>query len=414
MKTKQNNFLKLILLSVSFVFMASCEEDDSPVEPVQELLPPIVLDCDFFKEDQILTDDPLRPVDFVVTCWATVKGDLRIEPGVVIEFERHAGLYIANKNKELQIKGAPDQPVILSGIEKQKGFWRGLLFAESHNLNNLIEHSIIEYAGSQYLKPTTPIYRGSLAVQGVSGTTPQTLNLRNVEISNSGNIGLDLHGISKSAKVTTENLNLTKNNGVPVQISAEMTHILDGSSNFQGNVKDFVNITTTNYELQEQNVSWKKLNVPYLIDGRVHIKKNGHLNIEAGANLVFRTNAYLQVAPLLPPYQASLKIVGNSGEPVSLQGYESNFWGGIYLGHTQEDNRIEHAHIKNAKGDFPVGNLQDKGAIYLHAQPKLQVLNSVFEDIPNCAFYGYGTDPFENLTVNNLNFINVASEYCAN
>lgn len=37
----------------------------------------------------------------------------------------------------------------------------------------------------QNLTTSSPIYEGSIAVRGVSGTTPQSLTLNHVEISNS-------------------------------------------------------------------------------------------------------------------------------------------------------------------------------------------------------------------------------------
>ena len=74
------------------------------------------------------------------------------------------------------------------------------------------------------------------------------------------------------------------------------------------------------------------------------------------------------------------------------------------FGFTQENNVINHAIIENAKGDFPVGNHQNTGAIYLHASPKLTVSNTTFKDLQNCTFYALYDDYFENLTVTNTIF----------
>ncbi len=405
------------LLIFCLSLMVSCSKDDGVESepPMEELLPPIALDCDYFTEDRVMQNDTLRPVDYTIGCWANVQGSLKIEPGVVIEFENHAGLYVNLGNKALEIKGTEEEPIVLSGTSKQKGYWRGIFFAEAHNPNNLIEHTKIEYAGSQDLTSSSPVYEGTLALRGVSGTPPQALALNHVEISNGGSVGLDFHRIEKNATVSTSNLTISGNEGVPVKVSAEMAHVFDNTSSYSGNALDFFNITTSYYEIEEQTVSWQKLDVPYLVDGRVHIKHNGHLTIEAGAVLQFRPEAYLQ------PYdgstdagnELSLKIQGTADEPVLLKAHDGVSWGGLLFGFTQEANVISHAIIENAKGDFPAGNHENTGAIYLHAQPMLTVENTVFRNLQNCAFYGYGTDPFENLTVSNLIFDNVGSEYCA-
>lgn len=411
---KTSPYLSVIIFGL--MFLASCSDDDSvePEEPVVQLLPPIPLECDYFNEDRILQNDTLRPVDYTIDCFANVQGSLKIEPGVVIEFENHAGLYVNLDNKVFEIKGTEGEPVILSGTSKQKGHWSGIFFTEAHNPDNLIEHTVIEYAGSQNLTSASPVYEGSLALRGVSGTPPQALTLNHVEISNGGSVGLDFHGIEKNATVSTSNLIITGNEDVPVKVSAEMAHVFDNTSSYAGNASDFFNITTSYYEIEEQTVSWQKLDVPYLVDGRVHIKHNGHLTIEAGVEMQFKPEGYLQ------PYdgstssgnELSLKIQGSSAEPVKLKAHNGTNWGGILFGFTQQDNIISHAIIENAKGDFSVGNHEDTGAIYLHARPVITISNTTFKDLQNCAFYGYSSDPFENLTTTSLTFDNVGEEYC--
>lgn len=382
-------FLSPLCASLCMMFTA-CEKQPKP-DPgpgPQEILPPIVLDCDYFSEDRVLENDPDRPVDYIVECWANVQGSLKIEPGVVIAFENHAGLRVNLDSKLFEIKGTAAEPVILTGTSKQKGHWRGIFLTEAHNKNNVIEHAVIEYAGSQNLTGSSPVYEGSLAIRGVSSTTPQALTLSHVEIKNGGSIGLDFHGIKKNATVSTSNLTITGNEGVPVKVSAGMAHIFDNTSSYTGNASDFFNITTSNYEIEDQTVNWQKLDVPYLVDGRVHITTNGHLTIEAGVEMQFKSGAYLQATSGYVTNAPSLKIEGTASDPVHLKAHRTN-WGGIYYGFTQEDNVINHAIIENAKGDYPVGNIQNTGAVYMHAGPRLSVSNSTFRNLPNYAFFAY-------------------------
>lgn len=394
------------ILALFLLMFSGCSKDEDPQpqpndpdpipqpeEPVD--LPPIALACDYFNEDRVLQNDTLRPVDYVISCWANVRGALKIEPGVVIEFEENAGLYVNLEDKLFEVKGTVEKPIIFSGTSKQKGFWKGLFFTEAYNHDNIIEHTIIEYAGSEDLTSTSPIYEGSLALRGVSGTPPQALTLNHVEIRNGGSVGLDFHGIRKNATVSTSNLVITGHEDVPVKVSAEMAHVFDNTSSYIGNVSDFFNITTSYYELEDQTVAWQKLDVPYLIDGRVHLKKDAHLTIEEGVEIQLKSDAYLQVAPLLPPYNTSLQILGTAENPVYLKAH-TDTWGGIYYGHTQEDNVIDYAVIEHARGEYAVGNLKNSGAIYMHGDPALTVTNTTFKDLPNYAAYAYtGASPNE-------------------
>ncbi len=414
MKTNRiKTYLKQTTIICASLMLFSCSSDDDGIDdPILDILPPIVLECDYFTEDRVLENDPQRPVDYIISCYTNIEGSLRIEPGVVIEFENHAGMRVDLDNKVFEIRGTESEPVILTGTSKQKGYWRGIFLTEAHNPNNLIEHTKIEYAGSQNLTSSSPIYEGSLALRGVSGTPPQALTLNHVEISNGGSVGLDFHGIRKNATVSTSNLTITGNEDVPVKVSAEMAHIFDSSTTYSGNTNDFFNITTSYYEIEDQTVSWKKLDVPYLIDGRVHGKKDGHLTIEAGVEMQFKAGAYLQFSPFMPTESTSFKIQGTALEPVHLKPYNGTNWGGIYWGYTNEMSSIDYAIIEKARGDFPVGNIENTGAIYMWANPYLTVTNTIFKDLQNCAFYEGTGYNFENLTVTNVTFDNVGGEYC--
>lgn len=411
--SKNKNLIKLLGVFTLFsLTLFSCSKDNDP-QPEEEVLPPIELACDYFNEDRVLTNDPQRPVDYRISCWANVQGSLKIEPGVVIEFENHAGLMVNLDNKVFEIKGTASEPVILTGTSKQKGYWRGIFLTEAHNPNNLIEHTVIEYAGSQDLKPTSPIYEGSLALRGVSSTTPMALTLNHVEISNGGSVGLDFHGIQTNATVSVSNLVITGNNDVPVKVSAEMAHVFDNTSSYAGNASDFLNITTSNYQIKDKTVAWQKLDVPYLVDGRVEVAEGGHLTIEAGVEIEFKSGGHIMASGFLPPYNLSLKIQGTAAEPVHLKAHNGTNWGGLYYSFTQENNIIDHAIIEHAKGDIPSGNIENTGAIYMHADPRLTVSNTTFRDLPNYAFFAYtGASPYQpalpNLSRSNNTYNNVA------
>jgi len=404
---------QFLLIGLFLIAFSSCEEEDDKVEPASKpnttAHEAIVLPCNFFETDSVLKNDSLKEVDYIIDCFMQINGDkkVRIEPGVVIEFKQDAGIRV-NDNVAFIAEGTEEKPIVFSGTGKGKGYWRGLFF--SSQANNSLAHVKVEYAAGKKFTENSPIYEGSIAV-----ATSASLNLSHVEISNGGNLALGFSGGNSS--ISTSNLTISENEGVAVRVCAYNAHIFDSSSTFFGNAFDYINVIKDYYEI-ESTVSWKKLAVPYLIDDRVHITDNGFLTIEAGAELLFRENGYLQAAGNLPPYNYALNIMGTSAEPVKLSGYNQVNWGGIYYSFTQENNLIKHAIIEGAKGDIAVGNITNTGAIYMHADPKLTIEDTEFKDLPNCAYYAYtgastNQPPMPNFSATNLTLTNVAGgEFC--
>src|SRR5690554_1415479 len=97
----KNIFKLSILFCLSIILFASCSKDDDGLndEPIVQLDPPIILDCDFFLQDRVLTKNPNAAVDYIITCMMKSKGEIRIEPDVVIEFEQgHTGIFITEED----------------------------------------------------------------------------------------------------------------------------------------------------------------------------------------------------------------------------------------------------------------------------------------------------------------------------
>lgn len=397
-----------ILAVLCLLTVTACNDDEDQIE---EPIPPpslaaIVLPCDYFDNDSILRNDTLRDVDYIIDCFMYVNDNkrIRIEPGVVVEFGQDAGIYL-DDDARMVVEGTAEEPVLLSGTQKGKGFWRGLFLNSSGD--NRIHHTRIEYAAGKTFTEYSPVYGGSIAV-----SSGGSADLSHVEIINGGNTGLDLSG--HSAKVRTDHLTITENEGMAVRVAPYHAHIFDNTSTFTGNAFDYVNVLQAYYTI-DTVVTWDKLDVPYLVDSRVHVVQDGYLTITAGVEVEFREGAYLQAAGLLPPYEFAMNILGTADEPVRLSGYNGNYWGGLYYSSDAENHLIRHAVIEGAKGDISVGNITNTGAIYMHANPKVTVENTEFKDLPNCAYYFYtgastNMPDTPNFTAINLTLTNVAGE----
>lgn len=89
-----------------------------------------------------------QPIPYAVQGVISIryKGNLTIEGGAVLEFNETA--YLDVNDASLTIKGTASKPVTLTGSSKSAGSWGGLAFAFTSSSKNSIEHTIIEYAGS--------------------------------------------------------------------------------------------------------------------------------------------------------------------------------------------------------------------------------------------------------------------------
>jgi len=76
--------------------------------------------------------------------------ELRIEPGVVMEFGSHAGLDVRGR---LLAVGLESDPITFTGSTKTRGWWSGILIqgaAGDRNLGSMLKHATVEYGGEGY------------------------------------------------------------------------------------------------------------------------------------------------------------------------------------------------------------------------------------------------------------------------
>jgi hypothetical protein len=70
---------------------------------------------------------------------------LYVGAGATLQFEQDA--ILESGTGFLAFQGTPEDPVTLTGVEELPGYWDGIVF-ESASANNVLEHSVVEYAGS--------------------------------------------------------------------------------------------------------------------------------------------------------------------------------------------------------------------------------------------------------------------------
>ncbi|SIS37409.1 hypothetical protein SAMN05421766_101109 [Zobellia uliginosa] len=325
--------------------------DAGPVE-TQEL------SCNI-KEETVLKNGPAA-VDYIVKCVIDVTAPLTIEPGVVIEFTENAGLGIYNEGT-LNAMGTDNEPIVLRGNSDIKGWWRGV-HIETQSVDNKLKHVIIEGAGSNYVYCCNQA--ASLYLKGAK------IALENVHLTKGKGIGL-IASIGTQLE-SYSNITINTHDSYPAEFNAEVLSGLDGmGSDYSGNGKDFVNVTGAAVNNQ---TTWYKLNVPYLLPGKVLDIKSGFV-IDAGAEIVFNENGGIGVYS-----DGFLTVDGNAGAPVVMRGQSpvKGFWRGLYFETNSLNNKIDYLEISDTGSNY-VYCCGEKAAILFHSG-RASISNSILSN----------------------------------
>ena len=381
----KSKFKISILLMMTFGLFISCSTEDESDNPVQ-LDPAIVLDCNYFKENRILTKNPNAAVDYIITCKMHVAADIVVEPGVVIEFEQDAGIDIDDFNTttaSFSAKGTAAKPIIFRGTVSTKGYWRGLLF-DSNNTKNTLEHVQIDGAGGKSFNSNGD--RGAIIVWANA-----RLNLNNSTISNSETYGLNAGYGGSTIQIMNNDF---KGNNIPVKISPEYIDTINSSNDFMGNTENVIYVESGSIS---NPATWKKVNVPYSVmnfstygySGGVSVKKA--LTIEPGVLIEFDGNTALAVRE----NGGSLVAIGTQTEPIIFSAINkvAGGWEGIYSDSKSVLNEIAFAEFNYSGGSL------EHGSVRLWYNSVLNIHDVTFRNIRNCAIL-HRTET--GLTTNNI------------
>jgi len=371
------NAKKLMIFAlVALVSVAGCKKDDDDDDKV--VLEPILLDCDYFQTDRVLEDDPDRPVDFIVPCVASVSGNIVIKEGVVIE-------------------GSAAKKVVFTAVNKVKGAWRGIIYF-SNSTQNQIDHAEISYAGGNSFNSNND--RGNLICYNCK------LSVTNSLIDNGKEHGFN--AVYNSCDITAFNNNtLTDNDKYPVFSLVRYGFAYNSSNTFTGNGSNYVFLEGG--QVINGNHTWEKLDVPYIVEKTLRIGDNQSLTVEAGANLLFDSDASIWVDE-----GGYLSVSGQASNIVTLSGLvaQPGTWKGIINYSADQRNVVNNAEIAHAGGNSHNSN-GDLGTIIVWADAYQKVSNSTLRDnapTAPCAINAPYSD--EVLVLENITLINITTEEC--
>src|SRR5699024_9223651 len=331
--TKKTSRIEYFKRKISFwmlfaagLILSACSKDNDSKPDGND--PAIVLDCDYFKDNTNihLKDNPNAPVDYIIGCDPKIEGDFTVDAGVVVDFEKDAGLQLGNnKNIKIQMNGTADKPIILTGMQKDKGSWRGIQIA-SDNTANQMNYVTVEYAGQTG--------RGGWGQKGsVIGVAGGVMKMDHCTIQHGAIYGLHwVDGALNAGELVLSNSTFTGND-IPVHTSVNHINSIDGTSTYTGNVNNYVELRGDDVY---QDVTFHKLDVPFLSVGfKPDNKEKRNITFEPGVTLLMEAGSQIHFNNAFHN-DHEIIMKGTAEEPITLRGKEevAGYWNGIQINNT--------------------------------------------------------------------------------
>jgi len=250
----------------------------------------------------------------VIGSFSAGASSVTIMPGVVCKFEKNAGIRIGDPCFGFGIliaKGTPEDsiffisssPDVIWG-DSSAGIWIG---TESP-VNTVFEYCSIRNA-------TTGIY--------ASGTV---INVSNCRVTGCNSNGITFNYARPVDSMSFKDNFFVKNAGYGISISADMLSNLSGTGSVADNGKGGIYVSG---ESIWHSGTWKKYDVPYIVDGILDISGiNGvEINIHPGTEFHFLPGAYIRVGNLQP---GTFIARGTDDLPIIFSSFVNDeFWGSV-------------------------------------------------------------------------------------
>ena len=382
------NLNQIIMLMLIVLSISSCTKTED-----EKIVVPITLDCQAYnKAGTFVLEDRGKGVDYIVDCQMPISGDLKIMPGVVIEFTTDAGL---NVSGSLQAIGTVENKIEFLGKDKGKGTWSGI-FYNTNDTKNELSYCTINNAGGSAFNSNGD--KGAIIIYSST-----TLKVSNCNISDSKTSGI--FAKRNGCELILEDNIITKCE-VPIFIYPKYVGTISGGL-YTGNLKDKILVYSYTSSIAFMT-KWKDLGVPYLITDRLIIVAGGDLTINPGVTLEFSPGSYMSIDEGASGPKPSLRAVGTVTKPIIFTGENKVLgeWSGIYFDSPSVLNEIAFATIEYAS------NLNQEGAIELWAGTVLNVHDVTFNEIEKCAIYSKYNNWLNGLTTSNIIYNNTGGQIC--
>ena len=310
---------------------------------------------------------------YLVTNDLTIETGVKIAPGATFEFASNKALYVKSGEGYLIAKGTGGQKITFTGVNKTKGFWKGIMVYSGSTLNEL-DYVEVAYAGSSALVGVS--VKSNLVLYG-NGSTPGNARITNSTFTNGAGYGLYVEYGALLAGFA--NNTASNNTGTAAYVYADQLGRLDAASKFNSN--NGYNGVETGGEIGAElnEATWPAFTdgAKYLVTSDLSIESG--VKIAPGATFEFASDKSLYVNN----GGGYLIAKGTAGQKITFTGVNKTkgFWKGImiYSGSTQ--NELDYAEVAYA-GSKPLVGVSKLANLVLYGNSSTpaiaKVTNSTF------------------------------------
>jgi hypothetical protein len=272
--------------------------------------------------------------DLVVTATSTWA----ISDGAHVNVANDRAIRVIQGSKMVLV-GLDGKPVVIEGMTKEKGAWRGIYLDNSQGNSSSITKAEIRHAGSN----------------AISGSEPATLKIgTNGSIAISKTVfdqgkGNGLDATSNGVGLVFDLNTITNHVGHPIVVSTSLVENLDYTTAMENNGKNEVAVDgLIAIGVAGREVIWKGFygGTPYVIKGMgTNLLITSGMRIKQGVRIKMQPGTRIDVVDSggLLGY---LHVEGGNGAPVNIQGTDET--AGSWYGITYSTNHAQNV-IRNAK-----------------------------------------------------------------
>ena len=283
------------------------------------------------------------------------RGTLTLEAGVVIQFTQNEGLEVESEGR-LRASGTEGEPVILTGTEESRGFWKGIRIGNSNPTDNVLGHTVVQYAGASSWNPNY-----SPAGVFVRGETA-TLSVRQSTVRSNASMGLT--ATQPEAQLDLQGVSF-EDNEAPLYIPANLAGGIAPNTAFENNDESAVFLgepSGAGWTTVTESAVWPALDVPYR--SRINVHVEAPVEVAPGTTVEFEQGRGMQVRG-----EGRLTADAAEAEPITFRGTEeiTGFWKGLFFTNSlSSDNLLRNVLIENGgSGETESGGANDVANLYV-------------------------------------------------
>jgi len=311
--------------------------------------------------------------DYYAPSNVTIREGLTLAPGVVIECGANVLLWVNGNPSFLKAEGTASNNVVIRGMNKTKGSWRGIAIT-STNIENKFNHVDIRHAGSS----NNGDRRAAIRVQS---NVSARLSIENTAISETAGHALFVDG-GDGILAAFSNNNFSNNDLAPLRINAGQLYSLDNQSVYLGNGVQAIEVASLGNSSVRFNANGtvKAQSLPYHFHSTAELL--AIVTFEAGVRCLFTSGIRLSVNSV-----GAIIANGTASNPVIFSGISevAGAWNGIEISSPSNLNTINHGVVSHG------GSSSGRGAnIYMFGSQNAQ-LNITNSTISHSQTYGIRT-----------------------